>query len=109
MRTAWNDLQLPVRISLLLGLTGAGVSLMGPFFYGWTFFESPLNPISYAVFFLPFPIMLTISASILLFRRMSLETRGILGFVVFVLSIITPFSPYILVLFLSVIRPLYTS
>jgi len=86
------------------------VSLTLPFLYGWSLLETPIDPTSYAAFFLPFPTLLMVSALLLLFRRMSLETRGILGFIVFVLSIITPVSPYIVIILLSVIlRHPYTS
>ncbi len=94
MRTKWNELEGSVRVSTLTGLVGGFVSAIMVVFFATE--SSSAFPIG--LLFLPALSLLVVCVFLLLFENLSREHRGILGFVVFILSAISTlfFGPFIL-------------
>ena len=116
MQTKWNELASPVRESVIMGLLGgtsafAWFSLLASEWVstGFAPFGNGTPIIAYsALLALLLASMLLFSGSLfLVFRKMTLETRGILGFTVLIASLPATFSILILAFVLGVILGLW--
>jgi hypothetical protein len=92
----WDQLGKPVKISTILGLvSGTGSFAILAWLGSLSIFFSPAGAIAFFALFGSYPLLLLASSLIILAYPLSLETRGILGFLVFITSI-----PGIAVIFL---------
>ena len=99
MGSTWNELENPLRASAMLGLVG-GIILLSWF---WSWFlaflsvpsfrgDSGLTFLAFVPLAFPFvSAFLLVGSSLLLFKSMSEERRGVLGFLLFILGGLSTF------------------
>lgn len=95
VHSTWNELENPLRVSAVLGFLGGAVLLR----WFWLL-EAPVSTYSADsggwvpfLFYLPYALpifssLLFLGSALLLFKHMSQEGQGVLGFLIFILSIV---------------------
>jgi hypothetical protein len=84
----WDQLDRPVKIASILGLfSGTGSSIILVWLASASISLSPGGAVAFFALFGSYPLLQLGSSLVILAYPLSLETRGILGFLVFITSI----------------------